>query len=453
MTSLRFRGGGAAEARFKDLLDWQRRSLDENHDRQRRSLMELYRYAQAKVPYYGKLAPLDESASTVQDLLSQIPLLDKQTIRREGARLHSGELQGRNPYPNTSGGSTGEPVQLVQDGHYWDWGIAAKLLFDRWTGYEVGQPKAVLWGSERDLFKGKERFVVAAGRRLKNEHWLNTFRMTDRDMRAYIDQINVVRPTQILAYVESIYELSLYVEREGQEVYSPGAILTSAGTLQDHMRETIERVFRCKVFNRYGSREVGDPACQCESGLGLHVCMPTHVIEVLNEEGSPAAPGELGELVVTLLTNYSMPLIRYRIGDMGSWSQSDCSCGRSWPTLCRIAGRTNSLIRTPTATLDSAAISALLYYKSDDRSQVFAAFSKYRFIQEAPDRVLVRVVVEDIELWGSERDLILRKLATALGADVKIRFEEVDDIAPSASGKYSFIESKVENSARKAEGG
>lgn len=453
MTSLRFRGGGTAEVRFKDLLDWQWRSLEENHDRQRRSFIELYRYAQAKVPYYSELPPLDESAGTVQDLLSQVPLLDKQTIRREGARLHSSEVKERSSYLNTSGGSTGEPVRLVQDGYYWDWGIAAKLLFDQWTGYKVGQPKAVLWGSERDLFKGKERFVVAAGRRLKNEYWLNTFRMTDRDMRTYIDQINGTRPRQILAYVESIYGLSLYAKREGLKVHSPGAVLTSAGTLQEHMRETIEGVFQCRVFNRYGSREVGDPACQCEVGLGLHVCMPTHVIEVLNEEGAPAAPGELGELVVTLLTNYSMPLIRYRIGDMGAWSQADCSCGRSWPMLQRVAGRTNSLIRTPTATLDSAAISALLYYKSNDRSQVFTAFSKYRFIQEAVDRVLVLVVVEDTELWSSERALISRKLATALGAGVEIRFEEVDDIAPSASGKYSFIESRIENPFPKTESG
>jgi len=122
-------------------------------------------------------------------------------------------------------------------------------------------------------------------------------------------------------------------------------VMVSAETLTDGMRETMERVFRAPVVNRYGTRETGGIACECRHRRGLHVTVLTHHVEVVRPDGRAAAPGEVGDLVITLLTNYSMPLIRYRIGDRGAFvaDGAPCPCGRTMPRLATVAARSTRL--------------------------------------------------------------------------------------------------------------
>ena len=81
------------------------------------------------------------------------------------------------------------------------------------------------------------------------------------------------------------------------------------------MREEIERAFGCPVLNRYGSREVANVAAERVPGRGLEIFTYTHLLEVVDADGRPCGPGEEGDILVTCLANYAMPIIRYRIGD------------------------------------------------------------------------------------------------------------------------------------------
>ncbi|MFQ5753862.1 MAG: phenylacetate--CoA ligase family protein, partial [bacterium] len=347
-----------------------------------------------------------------------------------------------NCYENSSGGSTGEPVRLIQDRYYRDWVLAIKMLDDLWGGYLSGEKKMLLWGSERDLLVDRETLKFRLSKWLRNEIWLNAFRMTSDKMRGYIKQINTFRPLQILAYAESIYELARFIDRDGLKLdYRPQAIMTSAGTMDSHKREIIERVFRVPVFNRYGSREVGDIACECESHKGLHVHAPTHYVEILRPDGSPTEPGETGEIVVTSLINHVMPLIRYRIGDMGAWSEKACVCGRSWPLLKEVTGRTSDYF----------------ILKNGDRFRLptfwFIAnnwIKKYQVIQE--DYKLITVFI--VPLRGANNPhqkyrqslMVLKKnIKGALGHDCQVNFDFVREITPTASGKFCYTLSKVAN--------
>ena len=277
------------------------------------SLEKLLNYCYKNVDYYRDLfnsLNIVKNGEIDLSRFKEIPLLTKDKIRNNFDRLKTKELNQKKWYYNTSGGSTGEPVRLIQDEQYKKWVRAVKVIYDTWTGYHVGDNKVILWGSERDLFVGQETLKVRAIRWLKNETWLNAFRMDEDKMYEYVDIINHQRPVQILAYVSSIYELARFIERKGLKVYSPKAIMTSAGTLYRPMREVIERVFQAPVFNRYGSREVGDMACKCEVRNGLHVSPLTHYIEILRADRTPAEAGEAGEVVVTSLVIFSMSLIR-----------------------------------------------------------------------------------------------------------------------------------------------
>jgi len=217
--------------------------------------------------------------------------------------------------------------------------------------------------------------------------------------------------------------------------------MTSAGTLYGLMRETIQRVFRAPVFNRYGSREVGDIACECEAHQGLHVCPVTHYVEILREDGTPARPGEVGEIVVTSLTNYAMPLIRYRIGDMGAWAEKDCSCGRNWPLLKEVTGRvTDSFVSASGTRVHGEYFTHLLYFRD--------WVKKFQFLQESYTRIrllIVPAVPPDQAKWivEQERADLEAKVQLVMGPECSLEIELVSDIPPSPSGKYRYTISKV----------
>lgn len=430
---------------LSEVTHWQGLSGSQLQTMQQDRLKMLLTHAYFHVPYYHAILHeamvVNENGQVNLDNFHRIPFLTKEIIRARFSDLKANDINTRKWYENTSGGSTGEPVRFIQDKYYGEWSAAITMLCDSWTGYTTGQRKIILWGSERDLFLGRETKKIRFGRWLKNEIWLNSFRMTPEHMRSYVKKINESNPVQILAYAESIYELSRFIEREGLSVYSPRAIMTSAGTLYPHMREVIEKVFRSPVFNRYGSREVGNIACECDKHEGLHLFAPIHYAEILKRDGSFADRNEAGEIVITSLINYAMPLIRYRIGDMGIWSKSKCSCGRNWPLLMQVTGRTTDTFLRKDGTQVHGEYFTHLFYFQD-------WVKKFQIIQESYNHIKVLIVLREntenvVEQYSERLNEITEKIHLVMGNDCKVDFENVEDVLPTASGKYRYTISKV----------
>jgi phenylacetate-CoA ligase len=217
--------------------------------------------------------------------------------------------------------------------------------------------------------------------------------------------------------------------------------MTSAGTLHDHMRETIRETFQAPVFNRYGSREVGDIACGCGVHEGLHVSAPTHYVEILRPDGTPTEPGEVGEIVVTLLTNYAMPLIRYRIGDMGAWAESTCACGRSWPLLSNVTGRVSDTFLTEDGKSIHGEFFTHLFYGEE-------WVQKFQVVQESVHQVTITIVPAE---WGddlkrrhrAEMNVIREHIHSVMGQSCNVTFDFCSNIRPTDSGKYRYTISRV----------
>jgi phenylacetate-CoA ligase len=273
--------------------------------------------------------------------------------------------------------------------------------------------------------------------RLSNDRYLNAFDMTPDKMREFLEQLNTRPPKLIVAYVQAIYELARFAQRQGIAVRPQQAILTSAGTLYSWMRTTIESVFGCPVFNRYGSREVGDIACECSHHAGLHVFPWGNYVEILDEEGRPVPDGVEGDIVVTNLNNYAMPLVRYAIGDRGALSPGRaCACGRRGQILQTVSGRNIDVFKKRDGTLvDGAFFFHMLYY----RDWVY----KFQIVQADYEWMIFRVATTQASYVADELDEIVRETRLIMGANCKVDFEFLDDIAPSPSGKYSYAVSHV----------
>lgn len=448
-------GRGDQFAFLSTLREAERLSGEELERTHEELLGQLLHHAYAQVPYYKRVLDRLGGESLFQDfspsaILRQMPILTKTIMRNQMQELVSKDLETRKWHFNASGGSTGEPVRLIQDKTYQLWSGAVKCLYDGWTDYQPGMSKVILWGSERDLVVGKETIKTHVGRWLRNERWLNAFRMTEGDMRKYVQIINESRPAQILAYVEAVYELCRFIEEEGLSVHSPSAIMTSAGTLYPQMRATIEKVFRTRVFNRYGSREVGDIACECEQHGGLHISPLTHYVEILSDDGRLAAPGQTGEVIVTSLRNYAMPIIRYQIGDMAVWAEKPCSCGRAWPLLKQVAGRVMDVLVRP----DGTRVVPEYFIHIIGVVLEFPWLRKFQVLQEDYNFVRLLVVPSvDFEEASKhikrERAELEAKVRLVMGNECRLQIEMVDAIPASTSGKYRYVVSKVTEKERR----
>jgi len=397
-------------------------------------------YASQNILYYQKVineGHIKFSEESIFEDLKKFPLLTKDIIRKNFHGLY--KLRDKTYYKNTSGGSTGEPVVFYQDKHYLEWAIANKYLFNEWAGRKIGESMVKIWGSLRDTLRGAKSFKGHIRQQLTGITVLNSNRMTEKILNDYVKKINRVKPRLILSYSSSIDELTRFIKERNLSVYSPCAVMSTAGVLYPEVRERIIEVFRAKVFNRYGSREVSDIACNCEKSEGLHLNTFIHYLEIVDDDGRVVEPGNPGNIVLTLLTNYTMPLIRYKIGDRGILSAEQSHCGHGYPTLKKVSGRIKSvLINRDGDLVDDDTFITLFRLKENVK--------QFQFIQESIDYMVVNLVLKDKEILkdiNAEFKEESQAIKKVMGENTVIQFNIVNEIKPSPSGKFMYVFSKV----------
>ncbi len=294
-----------------------------------------------------------------------------------------------------------------------------------------------MWGSERDLYAQSESWKAQAVNFLANTVYLNVFRMHPQRIREIIDILNQRQPKLIVSYVWSLYEIAKFAEREGITVKKQSAIISTAGTLYPQIREIIERVFQCKVYNRYGSREMGDMACERPGVSGLWVAPWSTYMEIVDEQGNRVPDGVEGRILVTCLINYAMPLIRYDIGDIGKLAPSQSGSPSPVQVFEAILGRNSDMfINNKGHVVDSTYFLDILYGKD--------WISHYQVIQKAPSRLLLRFVLDSTAPDQNQLDQIARVSRRIMNDEnCEVNFEFVDHIDKTPSGKFRFIMSEI----------
>ncbi len=399
---------------------------------QEKKLEKLLLHAYKNVPYYHRILSEVEvirNEDVNLENFNKVPILTKDIIKKEGVNLYSKDYKKRKPYKNTSGGSTGEPINILQDKQYWHMNIANKFYFNRLLGKDIGEREINLWGSERDIFRNILSFKGKTTNFLYNRTFLNTYHIDEDELKKFISEINRVKPVSMWVYVESIDLLARFIEDNNLKIYSPMLIITTAGTLFPEIREKVETVFKCPVYNQYGSREVGPIAIECEFKQGLH-CFPwSQKLELVGNE-------KFNDVIVTDLTNYSMPLIRYKIGDIGEKINSQiCKCGRPTLFFKSIKGRSTDFFINKKRTLIYGGYFRLALFR-------IKGIKKYQVIQKDYDYIIYKIVSSN-EINEKDIKKITNSVKKIMGNDCKIDFEFVDEIESSKSGKFLYTVSEV----------
>ena len=403
---------------------------------QKQKLKSLLQHAADHVPYYQELfrsqgiKPAD--IRSFRDF-ARIPVLTKATIHERGNEIRAENMKPHEVRPNASGGSTGKPVQFYQDARYWDYAIASQWFVESWWGIRPGDPTASIWGTDRDLpsLHWKERLSGS----ICQVRICNAFGLTKDRLEEFAEELNAWQPRFIIGYASALSLFARFVMERPYLSIRPHAVKSTAEVLTDEERTTIEQAFRCPVYNFYGSREVNNLAAECPAHQGLHVNALTRYIEVVDETGKPLGPLQPGRILVTDLTNYAMPFIRYEIEDIGTWSGAQCKCGRPFPVLANVLGRKTDFIVTPSGKLIHGEYFTHLFYG-------MPAVSQFQLVQDSLDHVRMEVVLSP-GASESSLDSLRSRLSESMGAGVRCDVETVQQIERPPSGKHRFTVSSV----------
>ncbi len=399
---------------------------------------ELLEYAKVHIPYYKKLL---SNYSYNGSNFSELPILTKPIIRENFESLKSDELANRRYYFTASGGSTGKPLQVIQDVEYAEWSKTTKLFFYRqFLDIEpVVTSELILWGSATDIEKATKKKDLTTRQKLLNiiqpqKTFLNSFKMTKEDLHKYVDVINQKKPKSIKSYAGSLYQLAKFVKENNLSIHSPKKIHTSVETLRQFMRDLIEEVFNCKVYDFYGSREVGAIAGECAKGK-MHIFNFNNYLEVVDKNNQPVQPGEEGRILITTLHNYSMPLIRYEIGDKAILG-TPCNCGSKLPTLEKITGRIQDhFITREGALVDGGDLALEFYFRN--------WIDEFQILQTDFEKIDIYYVplAQPIEIEMAE---ISEKIKEAMGDKCEIKWHQVEEVPRTPHGKLLHTRSLVE---------
>jgi phenylacetate-CoA ligase len=447
--------GSKIFGKWKELQSWKRFSPSELDQAIEKRLERLLSTAISQSEHYRKLRLTRKPDEGAQEFLKRFPILTREQIRTHFRELVIDPLRSEITSPESvaskrydwlvvkTGGTTGVPTTVVHDAEFRDSGRATRLLSQELCGFPLGTRYFRLWGSEQDLLQQKEKLDRRVLKNLLGEIPMNAFRAKETELAHHLKTIESHPDIKhMMAYVDASVSLAAFIEDRKLPKPKLNTIMACAGTVTQEWREILQGTFQAEVFDKYGSRECADIACECRCHNGLHIYSPNVFVEVVDDAGQPCLPGQTGRLLITLLTNLSFPMIRYEIGDLGVWAEPVvCGCGLAFPRLKSLQGRADDMLTTEDGTLLSSVFIRHFVGVSLNRQLI----REWQFEQTGRSHFIFRYV--PIKTDGLEENLrqLGASFQAALGKSAIIQMQQVAEIPPSPTGKALWILNRWKN--------
>ena len=323
-------------AAYRFFLESQWWPLDRLLEFQDARLRQTLQTAYSEVPFYrerfDRFGIVVDKISTRKDL-AQVPIATKDDLR--GA--YPDRCVRKSPYPVReffTSGSSGRPFAVKVDSFTLSEARALMLLRANFSGWELGDP---FLQTGMSLNRGLVRWAKDL---LLGVEYVSAFDLSDAVLDRYLSLIESRRLQFVMGYPGSIFFLARRARQLGFNQRLRG-IVCWGDNLYRHYRTEMETAFGCRVTDTYGCGEGIQVAARCgEAGGAYHVFMPHVIVEVVDERGVAVPAGTPGTILLTRLDAGVMPLIRYRVGDMGRLQNGAvCPCGRGLESMAGIDGR------------------------------------------------------------------------------------------------------------------
>jgi len=410
-------------------------SAEEVRAKQWTKLKILLEHAYKEVPYYRQLwDEIDLPPSKINSLddFEKLPILTKDIVRKEYNNLIASNLIGKTETKAT-GGSTGQPFsyEYTYESHKRREAIAMRGY--GLAGAELGVKTWQLWGQDLVHPGWYKSLKNRMFHRFYNRKMANSFVMSTSNLQEYVDDYNQFKPSAIVSYTSPLVQLAEYILENNLTVHQPDTILTGAEPLYDFQREIIEKAFNSTVKNTYGCREVMLIASEASEQEGLVVNIDHLVVEVCN--GGAPVYSEVGDIILTDLSNFAMPLIRYENGDQAIIDSMSPSDDFPLPRIRSIEGRKLDVIKTPDGRLLPGEFFPHLL-------KDFSAIRKFQIIQNTLSSLEIKIQKKG-DFPDAEYQSLLNIVRGHVGNDIKIEVSFVDQIELTSSGKHRVTVSNI----------
>lgn len=372
----------------------------------------LLSYSVSKVPFYKVNTDL---------VFEKFKVLTKSILKNNLDDFLSPDYSISELIKGRTSGSTASPMIFYLSREKKRQRIAELIFFNRWAGYEIGMKHAL-----NSIGASKSKFKLL----IQNEVLLDPSKLNKTTLKSFCDSIINGKVEFYIGYPSVLNQLATYIKKQKLDIKLKG-IISTGEPLTETVRENVELAFRCKVYSRYSSLELGVIAHECEFRT-LHVNGSNLFVEVLKfESDDPVNDGEIGRVVVTDFNNYAMPLIRYDTGDLASIENSNCKCGRKGKVIKNLEGRKVDFIVDSEGNKLSFAFLNTLIWPYHDK------IVHYQFLQEVFGVIELSIEINTSNVKFVEN--LESDIKSNLSINTEFNIKVVDEIKPMKSGKKPFV--------------
>lgn len=395
---------------------------------QRRQLVGLLNHARATVPFYReRLDPLFRPDGSIDfSRWLDVPITRRADVSAQGDLLRSQSPPDHGAIRAiTTSGSSGDPITVHYPERMALFHHCCRWRAHLWHGLDWSRTQLARQPDRKGLRDGQAIGPWGPPWDASARAGSTIFVGQSRPIEGLLDMLLEVRPDYFGNGPRMTEVLVELMERRGETLKLDAILAYGEGVRQEDI-DAARTGFGARMIEGYSSSEGGFMASRCPEGGGFHVNAEALLVEIVDAHGQPVAAGETGSVVITPFANSAMPLIRYEQGDQAV-AGAPCICGRCLPVVDAIAGRTTAVFRHPDGRVKNAVLLAA--------HKPLLGAGRWQIAQTGPNEYEVRYVPRD---WGRPPDIaaFLQAFRETFFADSVIKLTAVDDIAPTAAGKY-----------------
>ncbi|DAC71978.1 MAG TPA: phenylacetate--CoA ligase family protein [Thermoplasmata archaeon] len=422
-------------APYKKTYDFVKHSewwtAEQTQSYQWQQLTHLLQHAYEHVPYYKKL--FKTKGITPNDIRSlqdfqQLPVLTKEAVQEHANELKATNYPAHSFQETNTGGSTGFSLRFpVEKGVWYAKHLAYITILLERGGCHAMDKSVQIIGREKPW----------ENRLLPRTLVLSSYSMTDQNLPIYLQKIKRLQPHYFIGYPSAITLLATYMKHHSIELKGLKSIFCYGETLYEWQREFLEAFLHCRVHGQYGHREQCVLAGTCEKSNFYHIFPDYGFVELIDREGQPVTKdGESGEIVATGFHTGIFPFIRYKTGDIATYSTHQCACGRHYPLFRSVEGRVQDFMISKTSRPVPLMGVLQLISKSSPNMK------EYQLYQDREGEIILHIVKKE----GFSDDDVFRireNIKKRLGDEFSLSLQYMDSIPRTGRGKYQFLVQKL----------